>query len=378
EMMAIEVYRNNKLVIRAAAEPYSCTQKSEVYSLSKTFTSTGVGFAVEEGLLRLTDSVISYFDSELPTTISENLAAMQVHHLLCMSTGHDDCVMPEIVQDNRGIRAFFEHELKYRPGTHFAYNTAASFLLSAIVTKVTGQTLLDYLTPRLFTPLGSYGISWDSAFGYNLGGTGLNISCDDIAQFGLLYLNKGMYHGRQLLPLGWAEQMSTVYSDTSADTSPDWSVGYGYQCWRNSRGGYRGDGAYGQACIVLPERQTVVALRGYCALMQPELDYLFELLDKLSPVPDGASSCGAIAPYLPLKKAAHALLPFENSSFLCAPNELGVTAVAVRRDGERLVLTLSDGAHPIVITAGNGEWVANVFYAGGMKPKLTHLLVAGY
>jgi CubicO group peptidase (beta-lactamase class C family) len=174
-LQSLMLVRHGRVIAEGWWRPYTPECRRYLYSLSKSFTSTAVGFAVAEGLLRIDDRVVSFFPEDLPPEVSENLAAMRVVHLLTMSTGHTmDTLM---VLLNPGVenwaRAILALPVELPPGTHFLYNSGASYLLSAIVQKVSGQTVLDYLTPRLFQPLGIAGATWDVCpRGINTGGWG--------------------------------------------------------------------------------------------------------------------------------------------------------------------------------------------------------------
>ena len=151
--------------------------------------------------------------------------------------------------------------MAHKPGTFFVYNTPASYMLSAIVQKVSGQPVLDYLRPRLFEPLGIANPTWEaSRQGVSMGGFGLSVRTEDIARFGQLYLAKGMWQGKQLLPASWVETATARHMSNGSSPASDWEQGYGYQFWRSRHGFYRGDGAHGQFCLVLPQYDTVVAI----------------------------------------------------------------------------------------------------------------------
>ena len=185
--------------------------------------------------------------------------------------------------DDKLTRAFLS--LPVEPGTHFRYNTPATYMLSAMVQKATGQTVLDYLRPRLFDPLGITDATWDaSKQGITLGGFGLRIKTEDIARFGQLYLQKGEWQGKQLCrPIGSPPATARQTSNGSSPTS-DWEQGYGYQFWRCRHGFYRGDGAFGQFCIVMPEQDAVVAITSGTRDMQAVLDKVWEhLLPAMGP-----------------------------------------------------------------------------------------------
>ena len=230
--------------------PYGPQLPHSMYSLSKSFTSTAIGLAVNEGRLTVDDPVLKFFPEEAPSDPSENLKSMRVRHLLSMNTGHKEDTTLHVFRGagDNWARAFLSLPVEYEPGTWFVYNTAATYMLSAIITRLTGETLLEYLRPRLFEPLGIEHPTWEvDPRGINVGGTGLHIKTEEIARFGQMYLQKGMWQGQRLVPEAWIAQATTAVSDNSnTQTNPDWSVGYGYQFWRCRHNAYRGDGAFGQ------------------------------------------------------------------------------------------------------------------------------------
>ncbi len=252
--------RHGKVAAEGWWEPYGPDYPHTFFSLSKSFTSTGIGLAVAEGLLTVEDPVLGFFPDDAPADPSENLKAMRVRHLLTMNTGHDEDTTRRVFHgsDDNWPRTFLSLPVEHEPGTWFVYNTAATYMLSAIITKLTGETLLDYLRPRLLDPLGIEGATWESdPRGISIGGSGLHAKTEDIARFGQLYLQKGLWQGKRLVSEDWIAEAASAHSDNSnTQTNPDWTVGYGYQLWRNRPAGYRGDGAFGQFCIVLPEQDS--------------------------------------------------------------------------------------------------------------------------
>jgi CubicO group peptidase (beta-lactamase class C family) len=261
--------------------PYAAEYPHMLYSLSKSFTSTAVGLAVTHGLLSVEAPVVSFFPDELPVHVSETLAAMQVRHLLTMSTGHDkDATGPTTAApDGNWARAFLALPVQHAPGTHFVYNSAATYMLSAIVQKLVGATVLEYLTPRLFDPLGIADATWETCpRGINTGGWGLSVKTEDIARFGQLYLQQGRWNGRQLVPQGWVAEATRkqISNGTAADS--DWAQGYGYQFWRCRHGAFRGDGAFGQYCVVMPEQEAVLAITSGVGDMQAVLNTVWDHL----------------------------------------------------------------------------------------------------
>jgi hypothetical protein len=174
-------------------------------------------------------------------------------------------------------RSFLAQSVPHLPGTHFKYNTAATFMQSAIVQTVTGQTVLDYLRPRLFEPLGIEHPAWDTNFqGISLGGYGLRVRTEDIAKFGQLYLQKGRWNGKQLLPAAWVEAASSRQVSNGSNPQSDWNQGYGFQFWRCRHNAFRGDGAFGQYCVVLPDQDAVIAITSGIREMQAVLNLIWD------------------------------------------------------------------------------------------------------
>lgn len=289
-MNSFMLVRHGHVVAEGWWAPYEAGSRHSLYSLSKSFTSTAVGMAIAEGKLSLHDQVVKFFPEDAPAKVSDNLKAMRVHDLLRMSTGH--VTEPKRTTEEPWARTFLKHEVPFKPGTHFLYNTSGTYMLSAIVQKATGQTLLDYLTPRLFEPLGIEHPTWEtSPQGVSVGGSGLSVRTEDIAKFGQLYLQKGgwgpgmldgmMTHGKQLVPTAWVEAATARQTSNGSNPKSDWEQGYGYQFWRARHGAYRGDGAFGQFCVVLPKQDAVVAITSGVKDMQAVLNLVW---DKLLPV----------------------------------------------------------------------------------------------
>jgi CubicO group peptidase (beta-lactamase class C family) len=285
---SLMLLRHGRVVAEGWWYPYRPQAPHMLFSLSKSFTSSAVGLAVAEGRLNIDDPLLKFFPEQAPRKISPNLAAMQVRHLLSMSTGHDQDTTMRIMLKRDPIKAFLALPVEHAPGTYFVYNSGASFILAAIVQSLTGMTLLKYLAPRLLEPLGIQGAAWEShPNGVNFGGWGLSITTEDIARFGQLYLQKGNWQGRQHLPAEWVEQATAKQVDNGTDPHSDWAAGYAFHFWRCQPPGiYRGDGAFGQYCIVLPEQDAVLAITGGLGDMQPPLSLVWEhLLPAMHPVP---------------------------------------------------------------------------------------------
>lgn len=276
---SLMLVRHGQVVAECWWQPEGPQKPHVLHSLSKSFTSTAVGLAVAEGKFSIDDPVLKFFPEDAPKEPSNNLKQMRVRDLLTMSTGHQ--VEAKFTADTPWVQTFLAHDVPHKPGTHFQYNTPATHMCSAIVQKVTGETVLEYLRPRLFEPLGIEHPEWgNSPQGITVGGWGLQIRTEDIAKFGQLYLQKGRWNGKQLVPAAWVEQATSKQVSNGSDPSRDWDQGYGFQFWRCRHGAYRGDGAFGQFCIVLPEHDAVIAITADTKDMQAELNVVW---DKLLP-----------------------------------------------------------------------------------------------
>lgn len=278
-MHSFMLVRRGHVIAEGWWDPYAAGDKQELYSLSKSFASTAVGFAVAEGRLSIDDEVLKFFPADAPAEVSANLKAMRVRDLLTMCTGHQD--EPSSAPDKISPRAFLAHPVPHKPGTHFKYNTAATFMLGAIVEKLTAQGLVEYLRPRLFEPLGIERPFWaTNSQGTALGGYGLRVRTEDIACFGQLYLQRGRWGDRQLLPAAWVDLATSRQVSNGSNPRSDWDQGYGFQFWRCRHEAYRGDGAFGQYCVVLPRQDAVIVITSAVKDMQAVLNLIW---DKLLP-----------------------------------------------------------------------------------------------
>ena len=208
DIHSVVVVRHGKVIGEIYPAPFAPEYRHTMYSCSKTFVGAAVGLAIADNRLRLTDRVGAFFPELLPDSVSTNLADMTVRDLLTMTSGvTPDWNMRNLTPD--WIRTFLAKPVK-TPGKKFEYDSISTYMLSAIVQKVTGMTLLDYLKQKLFIPMHITDVAWEiSPEGINTGGWGLHIQSESLAKFGLLLLNRGVWEGRQLLPASWVEQMMT-------------------------------------------------------------------------------------------------------------------------------------------------------------------------
>lgn len=372
---SLMVVRHGQVVAEGWWAPYAPQLKHTLYSLSKSFTSTAVGMAVAEKRLSVDDKVISFFPKEVPATVSANLAAMRVKDLLTMNTGHDKDSTPAMREgeNNSWVKAFLALPVEHQPGTFYVYNSGATYMLSAIVQKLTGQTVLEYLKPRLFSPLGIEGADWEvSPQGINTGGWGLRLKTEDIAKFGQLYLQKGMWNGKRLLPESWIDVATSAVVPSKGGkgdkTVNDWIQGYGYQFWQCRHDAYRGDGAFGQFCIVLPKEDAVVAITSESADMQGILNAVWDhVLPALRG--QGLSAAKATQAALNQKLASLALVPpvmesfsplvdkINNKTFSLADNSLHAKSITLNFGKDGCVFKLQDDQGAYQITCGINRWV---------------------
>lgn len=371
ELHSLMLLRHGQVVAEGWWKPYASDIPHMLFSLSKSFTSTAIGFAASEGKLSLDDAVISFFQDDAPDEIEPNLSAMRIRHLLMMGTGHDKDTTNNMHQsvDGNWAKAFLQEPVEHAPGTHFVYNSGATYMLSAILQKVTGQTLLEYLQPRLFEPLGIVGATWESCpQGINVGGWGLNVTTEDIAKFGQLYLQKGVWNEQRLLSEEWVEEATSGQISNGDGGASDWAQGYGYQFWRCRHGAYRGDGAFGQYCIVMPEQDAVLAMTSGTndlqGVMNAVWDYLLPAMQPSTLSPDQDSHAKLAAelegliirfPRLQLDSPLEATV--SGKEYELEDNDQHWKSLSISFEDNAAVVVLSKPDHEYRITLGRGEGV---------------------
>ncbi|MBQ3810117.1 MAG: serine hydrolase, partial [Kiritimatiellae bacterium] len=310
------VLRHGRVVAECYRDLCSPADRHQLFSLSKSFTSSAVGIALGEGLIPSLDApLVSFFPEFDSPAVSPRMRRVTLRHLLSMGMGRASCglwgdryarlhdefaaahgddmrAVAERFESGREhfdddapvVKRLLEDELRDEPGSRFEYNTGATFLLSAVLQKVTGRRLPGYLRTRLFDPLGiARDVVWDDlpgSGGIALGGAGLNLTVREIAAAGDLWLRGGaLRDGRRLIPASYmAEATSKRISNDGPGRAPEWCQGYGYQFWCCRHGAFRGDGASGQLAVMLPEQDAVVAATAGVCGMQDELDAIWERL----------------------------------------------------------------------------------------------------
>lgn len=297
---SIMIVRHGEVLLERWFNEYTPETPHAMYSVSKTFTATAVGLAISEGKMAIDDKVISFFPDQLPEQVSDNLAAMTVRDLLTMTCGHNtelngDAFLTEGVDPATldWVKCFLSWPVDHKPGEYYLYNSFGTFMLSAIVQKVTGQKVLDYLDERLFQPLHIDRPTWEeNPQGINCGGWGLSLKTEDMAKMGQLFLQEGQWNGQQLVPAEWLKEMSSYQVPSAPSGTPyekledfglnkdnnEWVQGYGYQMWMCRHDAYRADGYAGQYIMVFPKRDVVLVLTTYSSLYQPYMDLIWQYL----------------------------------------------------------------------------------------------------
>ncbi|MCK8058486.1 MULTISPECIES: serine hydrolase [unclassified Fusibacter] len=367
---SVMILRHGKVIAEGSFAPFEQAQAHLMFSLSKSFTSTAIGISVEEGLLSLDDKVIDFFPEMRGIAKGTYTDDLTIRHLLCMSAGQDQ----ENMMTGNWVEAFFSQPISHAPGTKFMYNTLGTYILSAILQKVSGTTLEAYLEPRLFEPLGIREHHWhQSPQGISAGGFGLMINVEDIAAFGQLYLNKGVFNGKRILSERYVTDATSVQIANGEDVNSDWTQGYGYQFWMCRNGAYRGDGAYGQYCLVMPDEDMVIGITAGLSDLQAPLDLIFETLigevsDVALPPSDKSFELSQMMKSLMIEFAADKAeyaVDFEGD-FSLSEALYGCSDIYVKLSEKGLELSLRNEYSHFEINTTIGEWSkTKLFFLGG-------------
>ena len=387
ELHSLMVVRHGNVVAEGWWAPYSADRVHLMYSMSKSVTSTAAALAAAEGLVDLDAAVVSYFPELVEPHVSEATRAMTLRDVACMSSGHLGETWDRVAFADRQepLAAFFALPPDQDPGSVFAYNQACTYALGAAVQRTAGQTLTTYLRPRLFDPLGIGEVGWlQTPVGRDQAFSGWHARTEDIAKIGLLYLQNGRWGGDQLLDPAWvaaaiSAQVGTADWATTYQEGPDWALGYGYQFWM-SQHGYRGDGAYGQFSIVLPELDTVIATTAATDGAQPILDAVWAHLVPALGRATGPDLEAELAERL--ESLAIAVVPgaavagegWHGATFDRAPDDptavASIERIALDRDGDgRWTLTLHEDL-PLPVALGFGQWEITDVAVGDCHPVL--------
>jgi len=286
ETHSFMIIRHRKIIAEGYFAPFYET-KHVIHSCSKAFTATAIGFAVQEGLLSIDDPAAKYLPEYLPENPDPMLDKLTIRNLLIMSNGHDKNVFKrpyEEITPEQLLRDFFACGFSSEPGTVMKYENTNSYVLSAIIKKVTGMDLIAYLRPRLLDKLGIDPYCIVDSNGMFVGYGGIRLRMEELARFGQFYMDGCKWNGEQLLSEDWAKLATAKHISTGIPESVgDWSQGYAFHMWRGQHNCFRYCGAYGQICACYPDYDMMFIVNsGHDSVIQDELDPFYEhILTKL-------------------------------------------------------------------------------------------------
>ncbi len=258
------VVRHGKIAAEWYRKPYAADIPHAMYSISKSITSIAVGFAVNEGLMSLSDRVVDYFPDLAPKKIKDDFDKVTLEHLISLTAGRTVSVLANRTKAD-WIKLFMDSKQNFEPGDKFEYINDCFYMAAAMLQKATGMTVVEFLTPRLFEPLNIEVPFWETdQRGIESGGWGLFLSCDDLAKIGLCYLNDGYYDDKSIIPSDWIKESLKNHKGPHAQVTHNHTAAYGYGVWRrkDENGPYRFDGIFGQVVEFFKDYDAVVVLVG--------------------------------------------------------------------------------------------------------------------
>ena len=372
---SIVILRHGRSILEGWKSPYEREMPHQLFSLSKSFTSCAIGLAQADGRLKISDRLVSFFPEYGSCITDARMHNVTLRDLLTMRSGHLCCATKYMFGQRDWVRAFLASPLDVEPGTRFVYNSGASYMLAAVIRRITGENVREYLMPRLFKPLRISPGIWECCpQGTNLGGWGLYLTTDDLAKFALLLLQHGQWDGRQLLPAEYLAEATVRQADNSMNENPDWKQGYGYQFWV-SQHGYRGDGAAGQLVLVLEEQGLCVAVTSCLTDMQRLLDVFWnELLPYANDnaLPENTAAQAELLDYCKnlkiqppavISKGAH-----DNAYFRFQGNSVGIRQCEVSFGENCCSLTFLTPRGNEQLRAGFGYFEYSVFQLTDVMP----------
>ena len=354
-LRALKLYRRG-LEVSCVFPPHKAEDRMHLYSLSKSFTSLCVGIAQDMGLLHVDEKMIDIFPEDVPEEISENLAAMTLGNVLSMQSGHEVCHLDKMRFSDNAVKTFLAMPVVYKPGTTFVYSTGGTCVCGAAVEKRSGMKLGDFMDKYLLSKLGIPSPRYlTTADGTHTGGIGIFLSVEELSRMGMLMLNSGVYNGQRVVSEDWCHRAVQPIADNSCNGTPDWVAGYGYQFWVNAEGGFRGDGAYGQLCVILPDEDTVFALQAEAGNMQIEMDRIYTLLESVE-----TEDLSAEAELR--HEVEHHYDTATSTQEVCAsyeylPNDTGIKSATLATKDGLLRVRMETEYGVQILTAGNGKWV---------------------
>ncbi|WP_186224708.1 serine hydrolase domain-containing protein [Burkholderia gladioli] len=368
DLHAFMLHRHGHVIAEGWRWPYRADRLRNLHSVAKSFTACAIAFAIEEGRLRLEDRLGDFFAESPPAP--HPAAAMTVADLLTMRTGHAGETSGAVWRrmSSSWIEAFFAIPVETPPGSNFVYTSAASYMLSALVSRVTGETTHEYLRPRLFAPLGISGETWDiGTDGINPGGNGLWAHTADLLKLGILHVQGGVWEGRRVLPEAWVAE---------ATRAQEASNRYGYHWWVHDGGSYSAIGKFVQLVRVFPEAGVTLAVTGAIKgskRLMPLIEWHLPAAFRDAPF-DGAAADAALDAALARWQSPEAASPWQRAfedtqaerpgvpavgewRFVLDPNEGDASELRLLFAEGRCECRLVDREGEHVVTAGLGRWI---------------------
>lgn len=380
-MHSFMLLRHGKVAAEGFYRPFDDKLLHNIFSVSKSITSSAIGIAIEEGLLSLEDRVIDFFPEKLEGNVHKYTKMMKIKHLLSMSTVHPHSTDTSIKD---WVKGFLNTPPSHIPGTIFAYDTTGTHTLCAIIQKVTGMTVHEYLRTRLFDPIGIGDIFWETCpMGINKGGSGIKCTTEDLARYGQLYLQKGFWDNVQIIPKNWVELSTAKHIDNSNTRMLlDGHKGYGYQFWRTRNNSYCAFGMGGQLVVVIPDKNTVFVCTANTLLYKDGQQLILDSFwENIYPLISDYPIVKDEATYIELKQRLEKLslvLPegkdysfisgnITGKTFRLEENSLGYDTCGFTFNGDISMLSLQKGDKKINLKFGMNNWVEGIDPFFGLK-----------
>ncbi len=280
DVHSMMVIRNGMVACEGYSAPYTADMPHMVYSVSKSFLSTAYGFALSEGKITRETRFIDVFPEYAPKKKENKLEKLTIHHLITMTAGKQSSTSG--VKKKNRLKSFVRQKWLFSPGEGWRYVNENYYIASAMLVKVLGESITDYLTPRLYEPLGIEVPFWEHLENnIEAGGWGLMLKTEDIAKFILCYCNGGIYNGKQVIPPEWVEEATGKYADNSGvEKHSDSAAGYGCGFWQcaGMENTYRCEGMFCQYGIVFKDYNACLVITSNHSDLQEMLDVIWKYM----------------------------------------------------------------------------------------------------
>lgn len=370
-MHSVVVMRYGEVVAEGYADPIDENTLHRMYSVSKSFTAMAVGLLADSGAISLTDTIDTYFPEYVTADTDPRITATTIEDLLRMASPYNGSSYS--FDRNDWVASFFEGTVKKEPGTTFAYDTSATYLMCAIVERVSGLDFLEYLKQNALLEIGFSEDAWcvDAPDGYAWGGSGVMCTSRDLAAFANLVMHKGEYGGKQLLPRDFCEAATSKQIDTTSYSDKViYGSGYGYQIWMNPHGfGFMGMGSQNAYCI--PEKDLVIVCTADTQGRSDAAVVIYELFEEyiINPAADTALPESPTA-YADMQRALRNMeIPCQDGDVTSAAadtvNGVTFTAVAENTPFTDFTLTLDEEAGVGMLTYNTARGQKSITFGLG-------------